>query len=167
MIPGLEAAEFHRHGSIHRNTYLDFPGSLTPYGSLPDRPDLVFAGQLTGVEGYAESALSGIMAGLNVGRVLRGEEPTFPPPTTMTGALFRYLRDADSSTFQPMNSNWGLVDPLSERVRDRKVKRERLSMRAQADFHRWLEEARIDPVVGESVEDWESETSVPVGAEPR
>jgi methylenetetrahydrofolate--tRNA-(uracil-5-)-methyltransferase len=159
MIPGLEHCEFHRHGSIHRNTYLDFPGSLTPYGSLRDRPEVVFAGQLTGVEGYTESALSGIMAGINLDRVLRGADPTTPPPTTMTGALFRYLTEADPKNFQPMNSNWGLVDPLPKRIRDRAIKREKLSQRARIDFLAWMEASGLDPVEGEWVEDW-AEASV-------
>jgi methylenetetrahydrofolate--tRNA-(uracil-5-)-methyltransferase len=138
MIPGLENADFLRWGSIHRNSYLDFPGCLTAHGSLPDRADLVFAGQLTGVEGYTESAASGILAGVNLARVLAGEAPVVPPSTTMLGALLRYLRETERKRFQPMNSNWGLVDPLNERVRDKRIKRERLAERADADFAAWM-----------------------------
>ncbi len=138
-IPGLADAEFLRWGSIHRNSYLDFPGHLSQHGALPERPDLIFAGQLTGVEGYTESAASGILAGVNLDRVLRGEAPAVPPPTTMLGALFRYLRDTNPKRFQPMNSNWGLVDPLPERVKDKQVKRERLAERAERDFLAWTD----------------------------
>ena len=83
----------------------------------------MFAGQLTGVEGYTESAASGILAGLNMNRLLSGEDPVVPPPTTMMGGLYRYLRDAAPGRFQPMNSNWGLVDPLPRRVKNKKEKR--------------------------------------------
>ena len=120
MIPGLGAAEFLRWGSIHRNTYLNFPGCLTAYGSSRRRPDLLFAGQLTGVEGYTESAASGILAGINLDRVLGGEDPVVPPTETMLGGLCRYLREAKPDSFQPMNSNWGLVDPPHRRTRARR-----------------------------------------------
>lgn len=139
MIPGLAEADFLRWGSIHRNSYLNFPERLTSYGSLKDRPDVLFAGQLTGVEGYTESAGSGILAGINMARLLDGDAPSVPPPTTMIGGLYRYLRDAAPGRFQPMNSNWGLVDPLEKRVRDKREKRAKLAERAQSDFLVWLE----------------------------
>lgn len=143
MIPGLAEAEFLRWGSIHRNSYLNFPACLRPHGGLPDRPELIFAGQITGVEGYTESAASGLLAAVNLDRIVRGLEPTLPPPTTMTGALARYLREADPRRFQPMNSNWGLVEPLEERIRDRARKRERLAERALADFRSWAADAGL------------------------
>jgi methylenetetrahydrofolate--tRNA-(uracil-5-)-methyltransferase len=148
MIPGLAAAEFLRWGSIHRNSYLNFPARLTATGSPPGRPDILFAGQLTGVEGYTESAASGILAGINLARVLDGLEPVVPPPTTMLGALLRYLRDADPRRFQPMNSNWGLVDPLPNEVRDKQKKRELLAERAQTDFLSWMAEHGIAAAAG-------------------
>jgi methylenetetrahydrofolate--tRNA-(uracil-5-)-methyltransferase len=138
-IPGLAQAEFLRWGSIHRNSYLNFPGRLSPHGSLVRRPDLIFAGQLTGVEGYTESAAGGILAGANLARTLSGEVPVLPPPTTVLGALYRYLRESDPTRFQPMNSNWGLVDPLPTRVRDRRARRAALAQRAQADFEDWMD----------------------------
>jgi len=144
MIPGLAGAEFLRTGSIHRNTYLDFPRRLTPEGALPDRPDLLFAGQLTGVEGYTESAASGIMAGINLDRTVRGLPPTLPPPTTMLGGLYRYLREAPSGAFQPMNSNFGLLDPLAEVVRDKRLRRQHTIERARADFAGWLRTADLE-----------------------
>ncbi|HSJ06373.1 MAG TPA: methylenetetrahydrofolate--tRNA-(uracil(54)-C(5))-methyltransferase (FADH(2)-oxidizing) TrmFO, partial [Longimicrobiales bacterium] len=139
MIPGLAAAEFLRTGSIHRNTYLNFPARLTHHGSVPGRADLIFAGQLTGVEGYTESAASGILAGLNLHRVLSGEAATLPPATTMLGGLMRYLREAEPGRFQPMNSNFGLLDPLAEHVRDKATRRDRVVERARQDFGLWLE----------------------------
>ena len=148
-IPGLADCEFLRWGSIHRNSYLNFPGCLTPHGSLQDRPDLIFAGQLTGVEGYTESAASGILAGINLGRLLSGEEPVVPPPTTMLGGLYRYLRDSKPSRFQPMNSNWGLVDPLAKRVKDKKQKRQMLAERAASEFAGWMES---NGIVGRSAD---------------
>jgi methylenetetrahydrofolate--tRNA-(uracil-5-)-methyltransferase len=140
MIPGLENAEFFRFGSIHRNSYLNFPARLTPHGSLPDRPDLVFAGQITGVEGYTESAASGILAGINLDRILGGRDPVVPPPTTMLGGLYRYLAESDPKHFQPINSNWGLVDPLPRKIRDKTRKREMLGERARTDFETWMRE---------------------------
>jgi methylenetetrahydrofolate--tRNA-(uracil-5-)-methyltransferase len=138
MIPGLENAEFLRWGSIHRNTYLNFPARLTPHGSLKERPELIFAGQITGVEGYTESTATGILAAINLDRVVAGLEPVVPPPTTMMGALLRYLREADPGHFQPMNSNFGLVEPLPDAPRDKQRKRELLAERAQADFAGWM-----------------------------
>ncbi|HET8656396.1 MAG TPA: methylenetetrahydrofolate--tRNA-(uracil(54)-C(5))-methyltransferase (FADH(2)-oxidizing) TrmFO [Longimicrobiaceae bacterium] len=143
MIPGLEEAEFLRWGSIHRNTYLNFPARLSFYGSPRDRADLVFAGQLTGVEGYTESTSVGILAAVNLDRIVRGLEPVVPPPTTMLGGLMRYLRDADPGHFQPMNSNFGLLDRLEDEPRDKQRKRELLAERGQADFARWMDENGI------------------------
>jgi methylenetetrahydrofolate--tRNA-(uracil-5-)-methyltransferase len=144
-IPGLADADFLRWGSIHRNSYLRFPEALTAPGSPPARPDLLFAGQLTGVEGYTESAASGILAGVNMARLLEGLDPVIPPPTTMMGGLHRYLREAEPARFQPMNSNWGLVDALETSVRDKKRKREVLAERAQAHFVAWMAEHGIEP----------------------
>jgi methylenetetrahydrofolate--tRNA-(uracil-5-)-methyltransferase len=144
-ITGLANAEFLRWGSIHRNSYLNFPGRLSAHGALRARPDLIFAGQLTGVEGYTESAASGILAGINLDRVLSGLAPAVPPPTTMIGALLRYLRESPTDDFQPMNSNWGLVDPLPEPIRDKQRKRQRLADRAQEDFLAWMDAAGVTP----------------------
>jgi methylenetetrahydrofolate--tRNA-(uracil-5-)-methyltransferase len=141
MIPGLENAEFLRTGSIHRNTYLNFPARLNAYGAAPARPDIIFAGQLTGVEGYTESAASGILAGISMDRILTGQPPVMPPPATMLGALLSYLRTADPAHFQPMNSNFGLLPPLTEHVRDKTLRRERMVQRARDEFAAWLEAA--------------------------
>jgi methylenetetrahydrofolate--tRNA-(uracil-5-)-methyltransferase len=144
MIPGLENAEFLRTGSIHRNTYLNFPACLEPHGAPRDRPDIIVAGQLTGVEGYTESAASGILAGVNLDRIVRGLDPVVPPPSTMLGGLFRYLRDARPGEFQPMNSNFGLLDPLREHIRDKGARRQRTVERAREDFAAWMRENAID-----------------------
>jgi methylenetetrahydrofolate--tRNA-(uracil-5-)-methyltransferase len=139
MIPGLESAEFLRYGSIHRNSYLNTPASLGPVLNARDDDQLFFAGQITGVEGYTESLGTGILAGINLARRLEGFPATLPPPTTMLGGLYRYLREADPQHFQPMNANFGLLDPLPEKVKkDRK--KELLVERAQSDFMAWLEE---------------------------
>lgn len=137
-IPGLERAEFLRYGSIHRNSYLNSPGVLGPALTARDDDTLFFAGQFTGVEGYTESIATGLLAGINLARRLRGLSATIPPPTTMLGALYRYLREADPAHFQPMNANFGLLDPLDGKVRkdDRKP---RLVARAEADFAAWRE----------------------------
>ena len=137
MIPGLENAEFLRFGSIHRNSYLNAPAALLPHLALRDDPRVLFAGQLTGVEGYTESTATGLLAGVNLSRLLVGEEPVLPPPTTMLGALYRYMREADPRHFQPMNANFGLVDELGERVKDKRVKKERLAERALAVMAEW------------------------------
>ena len=137
LIPGLENAEFLRYGSIHRNSYVNSPASLTPHLSLRDDPRVLFAGQLTGVEGYTESTATGLLAGVNMSRMLSGAEPVIPPTTTMLGALYRYLREADPRHFQPMNANFGLVDELPSRVKDKRIKREQIAARALADMAAW------------------------------
>jgi methylenetetrahydrofolate--tRNA-(uracil-5-)-methyltransferase len=143
MIPALEHADFLRFGSIHRNSYINAPAALTPHLALRARPTTLFAGQLTGVEGYTESAATGLLAGINLARMIRGDEPALPPTTTMLGALYRYLRDADPRYFQPMNANFGLVDDLPVRVRDKRAKREQLAERALADIETWCAANRV------------------------
>ena len=137
MIPGLEQAEFLRFGSIHRNSYLNAPASLAPHLALRDDATTLFAGQLTGVEGYTESTATGLLAGVNLARLIGGDEPVIPPTSTMLGALYRYLRDADPKHFQPMNANFGLVDDLAVRVKDKRAKKEQLAARALADMTAW------------------------------
>src|SRR5438046_9744924 len=129
-MPGLGAAEFLRFGSIHRNSYLNAPAALTAHLSAKDDPQLLFAGQLTGVEGYTESAATGMLAGINLARLLAGEEPLTPPPTTMLGALYRYLRETDPARFQPMNANFGLLEPMANPARDKFKRKEELAERA-------------------------------------
>jgi methylenetetrahydrofolate--tRNA-(uracil-5-)-methyltransferase len=137
MIPGLQNAEFLRYGSIHRNSYLNSPGALTPHLSARDDDTLLFAGQITGVEGYTESSATGLVAGVNLSRMLNAVSPGLPPPTTMLGALYRYLREADPKHFQPMNANFGLLDDLPEKFRDKKLKREKFAERALLEMSDW------------------------------
>ena len=150
MIPALADAEFLRFGSIHRNSYINAPATLTPHLSLRDSPTTLFAGQITGVEGYTESTATGILAGINLSRMLNGEAPIVPPPTTMLGALYRYLREADPRHFQPMNANFGLLDDLvgasREVLRDKLAKRRQFAERGLADLTTWRDAARPDAV---------------------
>ncbi len=139
-IPGLERAEFLRYGAVHRNAYLDAPAALSAHLALRDEPRTLVAGQLTGVEGYTESLGTGLLAGLNLARLLRGLEPLLPPPTTMLGGLLRYLRTADPSHFQPMNANFGLLAPLERPPRDRALKKRALAERALADLRAFAAE---------------------------
>ncbi|MEO5814708.1 MAG: methylenetetrahydrofolate--tRNA-(uracil(54)-C(5))-methyltransferase (FADH(2)-oxidizing) TrmFO [Gemmatimonadaceae bacterium] len=148
LIPGLENAEFLRFGSIHRNSYLNAPAALAPHLALKDAPTTLFAGQLTGVEGYTESTATGLLAGINLSRLLAGDEPVVPPPTTMLGALYRYLREADPRHFQPMNANFGLVDELGARVKDKRVKKEMLAARALAHMASWRDETLVATSAG-------------------
>jgi methylenetetrahydrofolate--tRNA-(uracil-5-)-methyltransferase len=138
-IPGLADAEFLRFGSIHRNSYVNAPAALTAHLALRDDPLVLFAGQLTGVEGYTESTATGLLAGMNLDRMVRGLEPVVPPPTTMLGALYRYLREADPRHFQPMNANFGLLDELPTVPRDKKKKREGYAERALAQLRVWID----------------------------
>jgi methylenetetrahydrofolate--tRNA-(uracil-5-)-methyltransferase len=135
-IPGLTEAEFLRYGSIHRNSYINSPASLGPGLAARDGEGLFFAGQITGVEGYTESLGTGILAGLNLARHYDGKPPVVPPPTTMLGGLYRYLGEADPNHFQPMNANFGLLEPLpgKHRKADRKAA---LAHRALADADAW------------------------------
>jgi len=137
QIPGLANAEFLRYGSIHRNAYINSPASLGAGLATRDTPPVLFAGQLTGVEGYTESLGTGMLAGINLQRLLTGKPLAVPPPTTMLGGLLRYLRDADPRHFQPMNANLGLVDPLPGKVR-KADKRGAIAERALADFSAWM-----------------------------
>jgi methylenetetrahydrofolate--tRNA-(uracil-5-)-methyltransferase len=139
MIPGLEKAEFVRLGSLHRNTFVNSPRLLLPTLQLRRRRETLLAGQLIGVEGYVESAATGLLAGINAARLLAGEEPIVPPPTTALGSLLAYVSDPARRDFQPMNANYGLFPPLAGKERGRQ-KREALAARALADLARWLEE---------------------------
>lgn len=122
MITGLENAEFVRYGVMHRNSFIDSPKLLSPDYSLRENPDIFFAGQITGVEGYIESAASGIMAGINAVKRIKGEEPLILPPETMIGALTAYISGGCSGEFQPMGCNMGILPDLPVRIKDKKQK---------------------------------------------
>jgi len=132
LIPGLENAEFARYGVIHRNTYIQSPQLLNDTLQMRAYPNVFFAGQITGVEGYVESAATGILAGRNAARHLLGQPLLTLPETTMLGALTNYVAHYDGKDFQPMNSNWGIVPPLPDRIRDKKEKNGLLAERALA-----------------------------------
>jgi len=137
-IPGLENARFARLGGLHRNTFLNSPRLLDATLRLKVRPNLRFAGQITGVEGYVESAAIGLLAGRFAAAEARGEPPAPPPPTTALGALLAHIAGgADASTFQPMNINFGLFPPLEGRFRKRQ-RRQAMAARALADLDAWL-----------------------------
>ena len=145
MIPGLENAEFLRYGSIHRNSYVNSPAALSSHLALRDDPRVLFAGQITGVEGYTESTATGLLAAINLDRLMRGDEPVIPPTTTMLGALYRYLREAEPKHFQPMNANFGLVDELPKREKDKRRKRELIAERALREMEQWCAAQALSP----------------------
>lgn len=130
MIPGLEHAEIVRYGVMHRNTYLHAPGLLDASFAFKARPGLYFAGQMTGVEGYVESAASGIVAGINAARYLLGKPAVDFPSATATGALGHYIADFAGKNFQPMNINFGIIDSLEERERNKRERYRKISNRA-------------------------------------
>lgn len=136
MIPGLENAVFARYGVMHRNTYLNSPDLLDRFYRFRKDPRVFFAGQMTGVEGYLESACSGMLAGLNAARSAAGEEPADFSALTICGALARYISSGDGKTFQPMNANFGLLPPLGERVKDKKEKYRRLYARGMEEIEK-------------------------------
>jgi methylenetetrahydrofolate--tRNA-(uracil-5-)-methyltransferase len=138
MIPGLENAEFARYGSVHRNTFINAPALLAPTLQLRSHPRLFFAGQISGVEGYVESAAMGLLAGLNASCLVTGREIVPPPPETALGALIGHLGNADRKTFQPMNVTFGLFPPLPGRIRkkDRGLQYARRSIEALASWQR-------------------------------
>jgi methylenetetrahydrofolate--tRNA-(uracil-5-)-methyltransferase len=138
MIPGLEQAEFMRLGSMHRNTFINSPHLLNETLSLKKEPRIFFAGQITGVEGYVESAAGGFLAGVNAALLASGDRPTTPSPTTAIGALVCHVTNTDHRHFQPMNVNYGLFPELPGRVH-KKERRQRLAERALADLGDWQE----------------------------
>jgi methylenetetrahydrofolate--tRNA-(uracil-5-)-methyltransferase len=145
LIPGLEQAEFLRFGSLHRNTYINAPKLLRETLQLRSRDALFFAGQITGVEGYTESIATGLLAGLNAVRLVRGQDLLVPPPTTALGALVRYIAHATAQPFQPMNMNFGLLPELPHRVRGKGERRRQLVQRALAAADRWRAEVGVEP----------------------
>ena len=145
LIPGLANAEFVRLGSLHRNTFIDAPRHLLPTLQWRQRSRLFFAGQMTGVEGYIESAATGLLAGINAAHLVFGRAPVVPPPTTALGALLGYISDPERKRFQPMNVNFGLIPPLSAPLRGR-AKKEMMARRALADMAAWRRELGLDAI---------------------
>ena len=140
MIPGLENAEFARFGVMHRNTYIHSPGTLNSNYETIKRPGLYFAGQMTGVEGYVESASSGIVAGIAAARKILGKAPVDFPKTTATGALAHYISEFNGSDFQPMNINFGIIDSYPERIKNKRERYAKISERALLVMKNIIEE---------------------------
>lgn len=137
LIPGLDTAEFVRYGVMHRNTFINSPMVLSPTLQLKSNAKIFFAGQMTGVEGYIESASGGLIAGINAARLVEEKEPVVFPEDTAHGALCHYITQAESKKFQPMNVNFGLLPPLGERIRDKKGKNRTIAMRALASLQKF------------------------------
>lgn len=144
LIPGLERAEFVRLGVMHRNTYINSPVLISSTLETKKRRGLFFAGQITGVEGYVESAAAGLMAGINAARLLAGKEPLIFPADTAHGSLARYLTTADPAHFQPMNINFGLFPPPDSRIRDKKELHRRLAKNALDAMESFKQKAMFD-----------------------
>lgn len=140
MIPGLENAEFVRYGVMHRNSYLDSPGKLSPCFELRSRKGLFFAGQLTGVEGYVESAASGLYAGVSLASEVKGAEPVILPSSTAIGALGHYVSGYNGSDFQPMNVTFGIMDPPEKRIRNKRERCAAISANALGIIERLFKE---------------------------
>lgn len=130
MIPGLENAEIVRYGVMHRNTFINSPKLLKSTYQYIQREDLFFAGQMTGVEGYVESAASGLIAGINAAKLAKGEKPLVFPEETALGSLAHYITSANPNNFQPMNINFGLFTPLEEQVKNKQERNEKIAERA-------------------------------------
>ncbi len=145
MIPGLAKADFVRLGSLHRNTFVNAPALLLPSLQVIGHKRLLLAGQIVGVEGYVESAATGLLAGLNAGRLLTGLAPLVPPRTTALGSLIAYVTQRGKKAFQPMNANYGLLPPPSRTLRGRD-KKLALAERALGDLTRWLESVGVASV---------------------
>lgn len=124
LIPGLENAEIVRYGVMHRNTFINSPNLLRPTYQYKQRDDLFFAGQMTGVEGYVESAASGLLAGINAARLVKGEEPVVLPPVTAMGSMANYITATNAKNFQPMNANFGLFAPLEKKIKKKAERNE-------------------------------------------
>jgi methylenetetrahydrofolate--tRNA-(uracil-5-)-methyltransferase len=140
LIPGLEQAEFVRFGMVHRNTYVNGPTVLAETWQVRSRPALFFAGQMSGVEGYVESAASGLLAGLNAAALAKGEPVSAAPRTTAIGALAYYVAHANPAHYQPSNITFGIMQPLTDAPRGKKLRNLALSDRALADLQRWVNE---------------------------
>jgi methylenetetrahydrofolate--tRNA-(uracil-5-)-methyltransferase len=147
MIPGLGAAEFVRFGVVHRNTYINGPTVLRPTWQTKARDDLFFAGQVSGVEGYVESAASGLLAGINAARLARGGAPVALPRTTALGALAYYVSHAEAAHYQPTNITFGIMPPLEHAPRRKPARKEALSARALSDLAPWIAQLAPDGVL--------------------
>ncbi|WYP24973.1 FADH(2)-oxidizing methylenetetrahydrofolate--tRNA-(uracil(54)-C(5))-methyltransferase TrmFO [Alkalihalobacillus sp. FSL W8-0930] len=140
LIPGLEQADFVRYGVMHRNTFLNSPKLLNRTYQFKAREDLFFAGQITGVEGYVESAAAGMIAGINAARLVKGQELLVFPEETILGAMAEYITTEAKKNFQPINANFGLLKPLEERIKSKKERYEQLAERALGTIQNFMKE---------------------------
>ena len=143
MIPALKNARFVRYGVMHRNSFLNSPKVLTSHFNMKENPDIFFAGQITGVEGYMESAASGIIAGINAARRYKGEDEILLPENTMIGALSRYIEESEAKHFQPMGAAIGLLPPPEEKIRDKRERYAFICNKAAASLDEYIKENRI------------------------
>jgi methylenetetrahydrofolate--tRNA-(uracil-5-)-methyltransferase len=150
MVPGLEQAEFVRYGMIHRNTYINAPSVLLPTWQTRRREDLFFAGQISGVEGYVESAASGLMAGRHAAALVLGRPTDVPPRTTALGALSFYVSHAEAATYQPTNITFGIIAPLEQKIRKKYERNLAISERALKELDAYTAEARRRKAEGEA-----------------
>ena len=151
LIPGLEAAEFARFGLVHRNTYVNGPNVLMETWQVRRRPSVFFAGQMSGVEGYVESAASGLLAGMNAARMAGGEPLSSPPRTTAIGALAYYVSHADPAHYDPSNITFGIMEPLANAPRSKVAKKLAISERALSDLERWRDGLKAVPYTAPDV----------------
>jgi methylenetetrahydrofolate--tRNA-(uracil-5-)-methyltransferase len=138
LIPGLENARFVRYGQIHRNTYINSPALLTSTLQMKEHPNVLFAGQICGVEGYVESIATGLLAGIFAAEILSGETPIVAPRVTALGSLLHYITNADPKKFQPANITFDLLPPLEKKIRDRQLRHRMQCELALAGLERWL-----------------------------
>jgi methylenetetrahydrofolate--tRNA-(uracil-5-)-methyltransferase len=138
MIPGLEDAEFVRYGMVHRNTYVNGPTVLSETWQVRSRPTLLLAGQMSGVEGYVESAASGLLAGLNAAALVQGRPTSAPPRTTAIGALAYYASHANPAHYEPSNITFGIMEPLAKPPKSKQARKLALSERALVDLEQWM-----------------------------
>ena len=150
MIPGLENARFLRYGQIHRNTYINAPSLLTTTLQMKAHPNVLFAGQICGVEGYTESIAAGLMAGVHAATLATGTDPVPPPRASAFGSLVHYITHADPKNFQPANITFDLLPPLDEHVRDRTQRHRRQCERALRDFGPWVAKVGINYVAADA-----------------
>jgi methylenetetrahydrofolate--tRNA-(uracil-5-)-methyltransferase len=156
LIPGLEHAEFVRFGMVHRNTYVNGPTVLAETWQVRARPTLLFAGQMSGVEGYVESAASGLLAGLNAAALVKGQPTSAPPRTTAIGALAYYVSHADPAHYEPSNITFGIMEPLARAPKSKQARKLALSERALADLDDWMRRRASGGERGTSDSDLES-----------
>jgi methylenetetrahydrofolate--tRNA-(uracil-5-)-methyltransferase len=150
LIPGLESARFLRYGQIHRNTYINSPTLLSPTLQMKAHPNVLFAGQICGVEGYVESIATGLIAGMNAATLATGGEPTPPPRATAFGSLVHYITRAESKNFQPANITFDLLPALDRKIRDRKERHRLQCEIALQEFDAWLQRISLQPASAEA-----------------